>query len=85
MKNQVQQILCRLDKIALKPSPLMQLRYLEQLIESEKMEANPGWMQRVQYYEEAKRQAEIWPRVKDVDARQMLVKDTPSSGDKRYS
>lgn len=85
MKNQIQQILCRLDKIALKPSPLMQLQYLEQLIKSEKMEANPGWMQRVQYYEEVKRQAEIWPRVKDVDARQMLIKDTPSSGDKRYS
>ena len=84
MKNQIQQILCRLDEIALKPSPLMQLQYLERLIQAEKMEANPGWMQRVQYYEEAKRLAEIFPSVKHVDAGQIFIKETPSSGDKWY-
>lgn len=82
MKNQIQQILSRLDEIALKPAPLMQLQYLERLIESEKMEASPGWMKRVQYYEEAKRLAENCPSVKDVDA--SLIKETPSSGDQWY-
>jgi len=84
MKNQIQQILCRLDEIALKPAPLMQLKYLERLIESEKMEASPGWMKRVQYYEEAKRLAENCSSVKDVDASQILIKETPSSGDQWY-
>lgn len=84
MKNQIQQILCRLDEIALKPSPLMQWQYLERLIETEKREANPGWMQRVQYYEEAKRLAEICHSGKHVDAGQDLIKETPSSGDKWY-
>ena len=83
MKDQIQQSLRRLDEIAFKPSPLTQLQYLERLIESEKMEARPGWQKRVMYYEEAKRHAKIWPSVKDVDARQ-VIEGTPSIEDKWY-
>ena len=70
-----QQSLQRLDEIALKPNPLTQIEYLELLIESENNEAKPGWKQRVQYYEEAKRQAEILFKVKDPKAAEKLIKE----------
>ena len=80
-----QQSLRRLDEIALKPNPLTQLEYLELLIESEKNEAKPGWKKRVQYYEEAKRQAEILSEVKDVDTAEKMIKEKAESGDIWYS
>ena len=80
-----QQSLRRLDEIALKPNPLTQLQYLELLIESEKNEAKPGWQKRVQYYEEAKRQAEILSKVKDVKAAEKQIKEKARSGEKWYS
>ena len=80
-----QQSLRRLDEIALKPNPLTQLQYLELLIESEKNEAKPGWQKRVQYYEEAKRQAEMLSKVKDVKAAEKQIKEKAQSGDKWYS
>ncbi len=81
MKDQVQKSLRRLDEIALKPSPLTQLQYLERLIESEKTEARPGWQKRVLNYEEAKRHAKMWSSVKDVDVRQ-VIEGTPSIKEK---
>ena len=80
-----QQSLRRLDEIALKPNPLTQIEYLELLIESEKYEAREGWKQRVHYYEEAKRQAEILAKVKDIKAAEKQIKGKASSGDKWYS
>ena len=80
-----QQSLRRLDEIALKPNPLTQIEYLELLIESEKNEAKEGWKQRVQYYEEAKRKAEMLAKVKDVNAAEKQIKEKASSGDKWYS
>ena len=80
-----QQSLRRLDEIALKPNPLTQIEYLELLIESEKNEAKAGWKQRVEYYEEAKRQAQILSKVKDVKAAQKKIKEKASSGEKWYS
>ena len=80
-----QQSLRRLDEIALKPNPLTQLQYLELLIESEKNEAKPGWQKRVQYYEEAKRQAEILSKVKDVKAAEKEIKEKARTGEKWYS
>ena len=68
MISKAQRCLRRLDEIALKPNPLTQVEYLELLIESEKQEAKSGWKQRVQYYEEAKRHAEMLAKVKDVKA-----------------
>ena len=85
MVVKAQQSLRRLDEIALKPNPLTQIEYLELLIESEKNEAKEGWKQRVQYYEEAKRQAEMLAKVKDVNAAEKQIKEKASSGDKWYS
>ena len=80
-----QQSLRRLDEISLKPNPLTQIEYLELLIESEKNEAKEGWKQRVQYFEEAKHQAEILAKVKDVKAAEKQIKEESSSGEKWYS
>ena len=85
MKFKVQQSLRRLDEIALKPNPLTRTEYLELLIESEKNEAKPGWKKRVEYYEEAKRQAEILSKAKDFKAAEKLIKEEASKGDKWYS
>ena len=85
MINNAQQSLRRLDEIALKPNPLTQVQYLELVIESEKNEAKPGWRQRVEYFEEAKRHAEILSKVKDVKAGQKLIQEKTRSGEKWYS
>ena len=85
MIDKAQKSLHRLDEIALKPNPLTQLQYLELLIESEKNEAKPGWQQRVQYFKEAKRQAEILSKVKDVKAAKREIKEKSRSGEKWYS
>lgn len=85
MINQAQQSLYRLDEIALKPNPLTQVQYLELLIESEKNEAKPGWKQRVQYFEEAKRHAVILSKVKDVKKAQKMIQGNVSSGEGWYS
>ena len=80
-----QQCLRRLDEIALKPNPLTQLQYFDLLIESEKNEAKTGWQKRVQYYEEAKRQAEILSKVKDVEVAEKMIEEAARSGDSWYS
>ena len=56
MIKRAQQSLCRLDEIALKQQNLLiQVEYLELLIEFEIMKAKPGWEQRVKYLDVAKR------------------------------
>ena len=85
MMLKAQQSLRRLDEIALRPNPLTRTEYLELLIECEKNDAKPGWKQRVKYYEEAKRQAEILSKVKDPEAAEKLIKEATSKGDKWYS
>ena len=85
MMFKVQQSLQRLDEIALKPNPLTKTEYLELLIESEKNEAKQGWKGRVQYYEEAKRQAEILSKAKDLKAAEKLIEEEASKGEKWYS
>lgn len=85
MINRAQQSLRRLDEIALKPNPLTQVQYLELLIESEKNEAKPGWKQRVQYFEEAKRHAVILSKVKDAKEAQKMIQGNVRSGEGWYS
>lgn len=72
--KRAQQSLRRLDEIALKLNPLTQVEYLELLIESEKMEAKPGWKQRLKYLDVAKRHAEMLSKVKDKRETQKLRK-----------
>ena len=80
MIKQAQKSVRRLDEIALKPNPLTEVDYIEVLIESEKTGANPGWKQRVKYYEEAKRQAEMLSKVKDEKESQKLIQKLSRQG-----
>ncbi|XP_068700890.1 uncharacterized protein [Montipora foliosa] len=84
MIDQAQRSLFRLDEIALKPNPLSSEEHLQLLIESEKQTAKHGWKQRVQYYEEAKRHAQMLSKVKDVKTAEPKKKDE-ASGDRWYS
>lgn len=79
-----QQSLKRLDEIALKPNPLTKTEYLELLIESEKSEAKPGWKQRVHYFEQAKRQAEILSKARNPKAAEKLINEEASKEEKWY-
>lgn len=85
MIYKAQECLRRLDSIALKPNPLSSVEHLQLLIESEKLSVKPGWQRRIQYYEEAKRHAEMLSKVKDVKTAQKKIKGAKLSGDKWYS
>ena len=65
MIYQVHRSLTRLDKIALKPNPLSEVEYIDLLIESEKSEAKPGYMQRIDCYQKVKEKAKILSLVTD--------------------
>jgi hypothetical protein len=65
MIQEVQQCLHRLDEIALKPNPLTQIAYIDQLIVCEKREAKFGWDDRVKYYQSARDFAVALSRTKD--------------------
>ena len=80
-----QQCIRRLDEIALKRNPLSNVEYIELLIESEKQTANHGWKQRIQYLEEAKRQAAMLSNLTAVKASKEKVKESTRSGDKWYT
>ena len=80
MIKQAQHSVRRLDEIALKPNPLTEVEYIEVLIESEKRGAKPGYQQRINYYEEAKRQAEMLSRVKDENESQKLMQKLSRKG-----
>ncbi|KAG2463132.1 STXA protein, partial [Polypterus senegalus] len=49
----------RLDEISLRPNPLSSPEYIELLIQSEELEAKPGWMERVKSLQEVKEKAII--------------------------
>jgi len=76
MVMQVQQSLCRLDEIALKPDPVTSVEYLDLLIESEKQQAKEGWQQRIASYESFKKQAKLL----DIDNNQDVQKLLSSRG-----
>ena len=80
MIKKAQHSVRRLDEIALKPNPLTEVEYIEVLIESEKRGAKPGYQQRVHYYEEAKRQAEMLSKVKDEKESQKLMQNLSRKG-----
>ena len=63
--DEVQRALQRLDKIALKQSPLTQVQHLDLLIESEKQEGKPGYQSRIKIYEQAKENAQILEQAKN--------------------
>jgi len=62
---EAQQILARLDEIALKPNPLTELDYIDLLIESEKQEAKVGYRKRLEYLQQARHHAELISQIKE--------------------
>ena len=68
---EAQQILARLDEIALKPNPLTALDYIDLMIESEKQECKPGYRKRLECLQEARHNAEVIHQIKSEDS------DTP--------
>ena len=80
MIKKAQQSVRRLDEIALKPNPLTEVEYIEVLIESEKRNAKPGWQERTNYLEEAKRQAEMLSKVTDGKESQKLIQQLSRQG-----
>ena len=63
LTEQARKSIAKLDTIALKPSPLSTVDYIDILINSEKTEARPGWRQRVDQLMDVKRQAENMQKI----------------------
>ncbi|XP_076600411.1 uncharacterized protein LOC143328876 [Chaetodon auriga] len=70
----------RLKEIALKPDPLSTPEYIDMIIEGEKHEGKPGWMQRVQSLMEIKEKAEYMVRVSKGDT---LLQSPPTDIQRR--
>ena len=67
MMSEVRESSERLDQIALEPNPLTELDYIDLLIESEKMEKKPGYLDRIKYYEQMRQSAQIHTGVLSLD------------------
>ena len=65
MVCEAQQILARLDGIALKPHPLNELEYIDLLTESEKQQGKPGYQKRLEYLQEARKNAKLIYQLKE--------------------
>jgi len=65
MIQKVQKCLARLEEIALKPNPMTQVQYIDQLIDAEKRQAKFGWEERVKYYQGARDFAITLSKTKD--------------------
>ena len=57
--QKVREISQHLDEIALQKNPLTDLQHLDILIETEKMEKKEGFLDRIKYFEGAKKQAQF--------------------------
>lgn len=67
MMSQVRCSLMRLDQIALRPSPMTNVEYMELLIEAERSEAKSGFLRRIQVLEALKNEAELMRKVQNPD------------------
>ena len=65
MIRQAQQILQRLDEIALHPNPLSAVEYIDLLIHAEEMDGGPGVAQRIKCLKAVREKAELLSTVKD--------------------
>lgn len=65
MTRQAQQILQRLDEIALRPNPLSEVEYIDLLIQSEEIEGKDGCIQRIECLKTVRKQAQLLSTVKD--------------------
>ena len=65
MIRQAQQILRRLDEIALHPNPLSEVECIDMLIHTEEMDGGPGAAQRIKCLQNVRKQAELMSTMKD--------------------
>ena len=65
MIRQAQQILQRLDEIALHPNPLSEIEYIDLLIHTEEIDGGPGAVQRIKCLRAVREKAELMSKVKD--------------------
>ena len=65
MIRQAQQILRRLDEIALHPNPLSEVEYIDLLIHTEEMDGGPGAAHRIKCLKTVREKAELMSTVKD--------------------
>ncbi|XP_075254073.1 uncharacterized protein LOC142345706 isoform X3 [Convolutriloba macropyga] len=63
--NEIRKCLAQLGEIALKPSPLTTLDYIDQMIVAEKDTCQPGWRERVYQLENARQHAEYLQKLQD--------------------
>ena len=63
--NQARKSVIRLDEIALKPNPLSEVDYIDQLILSEEQNRKVGWQKRIKAYKALRKRAELMHRIKD--------------------
>ena len=73
MMGQVQRSIKRLEEIALKSNPLNEVEYIELLIATEIKSHQPGYENRVKYYEEAKKDAKLLSCIKDESTQQLRM------------
>ena len=73
--SEVQRALQRLDKIALKQSPLTQVEHFDLLIEAEKQECKAGYQTRIKIYEKAKEEAKILQKAKNNPEQLRILED----------
>ena len=57
----------KLDEIALKPNPLSEVDYIDQLIISEEQNGKVGWQKRIKAYKALRKRAELMHKIKDHD------------------
>ena len=62
---QAQQILKRLDEIALRPNPLSEVEYIDLLIQSEEDQAKSGYRKRIQCLQKVRKEAALLLKMKD--------------------
>ncbi|XP_062894941.1 uncharacterized protein LOC134341109 isoform X1 [Mobula hypostoma] len=72
----------RLEEIALRPSPLSTPAYIELLIQSEKEEAKPGFLDRIQALRDVKERAELIEKVTNVNMSSEEQKQNPTESKK---
>lgn len=65
MTREAQQILQRLDEIALRPNPLSEVDYIDLLIQSEQQQGTPGFKERIECLQVIRAQAELLSKVKE--------------------
>ena len=87
--DQARRCIERLQEIALKPDHLTEVEYIDILIESEKREAKPRWLERVQALEGVRQQAEIVSELKKNPKRQQnsffSIEDSPQDSPQEQS